>query len=117
MDALFHDEIFQVIFHDLKEEAFDARAGGSARARNDPCLFVKLTQAALADCFDDGVLGGKEAVDIGRRHAKLARDIGHGRLGKAKPAKQRFRGFDDTGSGIIRFGFGLCVHGATAFDD
>jgi hypothetical protein len=46
-------------------------------------------------------LDGKEAVDIGRRHAEFGRDVGDRGLGEAEATEQRVRGFHDAGAGIV----------------
>src|SRR5258705_77325 len=53
----------------------------------------------------------KAAVDVGRRHAQLRRDVGHRGLGEAHSTEQRLGRRHDALAGIVGLGPGLGAHG------
>ena len=111
LTRLLGEEIFLVVVRGSRGPAAPAAGGRwAARARDRPGLLVELAEAALADRLDDGVLGGEEAVDVGRRHAELGGDVGDRGLGEAQPTEQRLRGLDDAGAGVVGLGLDLGVH-------
>ena len=110
VDALLGEQIFLVVGQDFEDQPLEALGGGGLGPRNRPGSFLDLRQAAMADRLDDGGLGWEEAVDIGRRHAKLGRNVGHRGLGKSQPAEQSLRGLHDPGAGIVGLGSDLRSH-------
>jgi hypothetical protein len=50
-------------------------------------------------------LGGKEAVDVGRRHAEVAGNVGNGRLRITVVAKQPLGGVENAGHILLSRGF------------
>jgi hypothetical protein len=55
--------------------------------------FTEHHQISVTTCLDNGLFGGKEFVNICRRHAQLGRDIRHGCFSETELTKQLV-GFD-----------------------
>jgi hypothetical protein len=111
VNSLFRKEIFPVIGENFEKQALDALGRRSARPGDGPCFLFQITKATLADRLDDRVLGRKEPVNIGGRHAELGRDIGNRGFREAQPAEQRVRGFHDPRPRVVGFDLCLRAHG------
>ena len=73
VDALLGDQVFLMIGEDLEEQPLHPLGRRPLERATAQALLLELGQAALADRLDDRILGGEEAVDIGRRHARARR--------------------------------------------
>ena len=112
MLAMMADNIEHVISYWVIFQKFHSPALGGFAVLSHwmPFLLFSVYVGALADRFDDGILGRKEAIDVGWRHLELAGDIGNRRLGEAQPTEQRFGRIHDTGAGIVGLGLDLRIH-------
>ena len=67
-NLFFFQQIFFVIGEGFELQPLQPLGRGPARAGDRPDLALQFMQAALAHRLDNGGLGRKEAVDVGRRH-------------------------------------------------
>ena len=88
-------------------------AADAAGTRDRPCALLELGQAPPADRFDDGVLGGEEPIDVGRRHLEFRGNVGDRCLGKAQPPEQPIGRIHDAVAGIVWLGLRQGVHGTS----
>jgi len=72
---------------------------------------IELGKAAPADRFNDRVFGGKEPVDVRRRHIEFRGNVGDRGLGEADLPEQPVSHIHDAVPGIVWFGLWQRVHG------
>src|SRR3984893_1496985 len=101
---------FGVRLFDGCDQVAHSLGGGASRGRDFSRLSFDPAEEVHTDCFVDFGFRREEAIEIGRRHVRLSRDIGDRRLLEAELPEQALRYFDNLAMSILFLGFLLSLH-------
>ena len=105
---------FGVCLFDGSDQVAHPLGGGASRRGDFFRLSLDPAEKVQADRFVDFGFRREEAIDIGRRHVQLARDIGDHRLLEADLPEQALRYFDNLAMSILFLGFFFSLHVSTS---
>jgi hypothetical protein len=97
--------LFVKCLFDGRDQVSHSLEGGAARHGDFSSLGFDLAEEFHADSFVDFGFRPEEAIDIRRRHAQLACDIGNRRLLETELPEEPFRYFDNQATRIPSLGF------------